>query len=128
MAEIKYTEEQVNELKKNKYVKSCTNKNVNFTLECKEKSVKLWNNWLSTKEIFEKLWFQEYITNSHIPASSLNRWRKNLDKWTVEYQKWRPKKEKIDFTNMTLEQENEYLKTKLAYYEELKKLVDWEYP
>ena len=44
--------------------------------------------------------------------------KNNLKTWKIEEKKWRPKKEKIDFDNMTLEQENEYLKAKLALYEE----------
>lgn len=124
MVWIKYTREQIEELLKNKYVKSCTNKNVNFTLECKEKALELWNKGIFTKDIFKQLWFPSYIWNSKIPTVSLNRWRKNNEKWNIELKKWRPKKEKIDFNNMTLEQENEYLKAKLVYYEEIKKYLD----
>lgn len=124
MRGINYTKEQMEELIKNKYIKSCTDKNVNFTLECKIESVKLWNKWFPTKEIFKKLWFPEYIINSDIPTSSLNRWRKNIKKWSIEEQKWRPKVEKIDFDNLTKDQYIEYLETKLAYYEEMKKYID----
>jgi hypothetical protein len=35
MAEIKYNTKQIEELLNNKYVKSCTNKNISFTKECK---------------------------------------------------------------------------------------------
>jgi len=41
MALIKYNDSQIEELKKNKYVKSVTNKNINFTLECKLEVLKL---------------------------------------------------------------------------------------
>ena len=119
MVSIKYTENQINDLRKNKYVKSCTNKNINFTQECKIKVLKLSNSWMFIKEIFEKLWFPKYIINSDIPSSSLKRWKNNQKKWNIEFKKWRPRIEKIDFDNMTLEQENEYLRTKLALYEEL---------
>lgn len=124
MRKINYTKEQRSELLNNKYVKSCTDKNVNFTLDCKIQAVSLWNKWLPTKEIFKKLWFPEYIINWDIPASSLNRWRKNIKKWNIEEQKWRPKLEKIDFDNLTKDQYIEYLETKLAYYEEMKKYID----
>jgi len=40
MAEIKYTNEQIAELLKNKYVKNCTNKNITFTKEFKLESIK----------------------------------------------------------------------------------------
>jgi hypothetical protein len=75
--------------------------------------------WIYFRDIFKKLWFQEYIYNKEIVKNTVKRWRKNKSEWKIESKKWRPKKEKIDFDNMTLEQENEYLKAKLALYEEL---------
>ena len=117
---IKYSNEQISELLKTKYVLNCTQKYIIFTKECKNKSLKLLRQNFSTKEIFEKLWFPEYIINSKIPAKSLNRWKKTLrENWIIELKKWRPKKEKIDFNNMTKHQELEYLRTKLALYEEI---------
>lgn len=116
---IKYNETQIEELKKNKYVKSVTNKNINFTLECKLEVVKLSKRWMFYKDIFKKLWFPEYVINSNIPQECNKRWKRNINKkWVIEERKWRTKKEKIDFDNMTLEQENEYLRAKLALYEE----------
>lgn len=119
MALIKYNETQIEELKKNKYVKSVTNKNINFTLECKLEVLRLSKKWIFYRDIFKKLWFPEYIVNSKIPERNYNRWKTKSKSWSIEDKKWRPKKEKIDFNNMTLEQENEYLRTKLALYEEL---------
>lgn len=118
MALIKYNETQIDELKKNKYVKNATNKNINFTLECKLEVLKLSNKWMFYRDIFKKLWFPEYILNSKIPERSYNRWKTKSKNWNIEDKKWRPKKEKVDFDNMTLEQENEYLRAKLALYEE----------
>lgn len=124
MAEVKYNSEQIAELLANKYVKSCTSKNISFTKECKIEVIKQWKKWIFYREIFKNLWFPEYIINSKIPERSYNRWKRNNKKWEIEMKKWRPKKEKIDFNNMTLEQENEYLKAKLAYYQEIKKYLD----
>lgn len=119
MALIKYNETQIKDLKKNKYVKSITNKNINFTLECKIEVLRLSKRWIFYKDIFKKLWFPEYIVHSKIPERSHNRWKNKSKEWEIESKKWRPKVGKIDFNNMTLEQENEYLKAKLALYEEL---------
>lgn len=124
MAEVKYNSEQIGELLGNRYVKSCTSKNISFTKECKIEVIKQWKKWIFYREIFKNLWFPEYIINSKIPERSYNRWKRNNEKWEIEMKKWRPKKEKIDFNNMTLEQENEYLKAKLAYYQEIKKYLD----
>lgn len=128
MALIKYNETQIEELKKNKYVKNVTNKNITFSLECKLEVLKLSKKWIFYRDIFSKLWFPEYIVNSKIPERSYNRWKNKSKKWNIEDKKWRQKVEKIDFDNMTLEQENEYLKAKLALYEELEKHIKWWYP
>ena len=124
MAEIKYNQDQINELKTIKYVKNVTNKNITFTTEFKYELIKLSKRWLFYKNIFKKLWFPEYIINSKIPERSYHRWNNKSKKWLLEDKKWRPKKENIDFGNMTLEQENEYLKAKIAYYEEMMKYIE----
>ena len=124
MAEIKYNQDQINELKTIKYVKNVTNKNITFTTEFKYELIKLSKRWLFYKNIFKKLWFPEYIINSKIPERSYHRWNNKSKKWLLEDKKWRSKKENIDFGNMTLEQENEYLKTKIAYYEEMMKYIE----
>lgn len=128
MAEIKYNEAQISELNLNKYVKSCTNKNINFTTEFKLEVLKLSKKWMYYKNIFRKLWFPDYVVNSNIPQYCYHRWKKKSKNWNIEDKKWRPKVEKIDFENMTLEQENEYLRTKLALYEELAKHIKSWYP
>ncbi|MDD3120612.1 MAG: hypothetical protein PHF46_04340 [Candidatus Gracilibacteria bacterium] len=119
MAGIKYTGVQMEELKKNKYVKNVTNKNITFNLECKLEVVKLSKKGMFYRDIFKKLGFPEYIIKSKIPERSYNRWKTKNKNGNIEDKKGRPKKEKIDFNNMTLEQENEYLRAKLALYEEL---------
>jgi hypothetical protein len=89
------------------------------------KALKLSNKHMLSKEIFEKLWFPEYVIHSDIPKSSISRWKRNIKKkWVIEEKKWRPITEKIDFDNMTLEQENEYLRAKLAFYEEIKEYIN----
>ncbi|MDD3119780.1 MAG: hypothetical protein PHF46_00005, partial [Candidatus Gracilibacteria bacterium] len=61
-----------------------------------------------------------YIINSEIPKNAIARWEKNInEKGQIENKKGRAKLEKIDFDNITLEQENEYLRAKLVLYEEL---------
>ena len=103
MAEIKYNQDQINELKTIKYVKNVTNKNITFTTEFKYELLKLSKKWLFYKEIFKKLWFPEYIINSKIPQRSFHRWNYKNNNWLIEDKKWRPKVEKIDFNNLTKE-------------------------
>ena len=119
MSGIKYNEIQIAELKQNKYVKNVTQRQIIFTKACKEEVLRLTKQWLFYTEIFEKLGFPEYVLNSKIPQRNFHRWNNKQKNWSIEDKKWRPKKEKIDFNNMTLEQENEYLRAKLALYEAL---------
>jgi hypothetical protein len=52
MTKIKYTKEQIQELKSNLNVKNATSKHVIFTKEFKFKAVKLAKKSFSAKEIF----------------------------------------------------------------------------
>jgi len=129
MTTIKYTKEQIKELKLNQNVKNATSKHIIFTKEFKIKAVKLAKEYITAKEIFKQFWFPEYIINSNIPSQSLARWKNNINnKWLIEEKKWRPKKEIIDFDKMTLEEQNEYLKTENIYLKELHKQIYWNYP
>lgn len=129
MTEAKYTKEQIKELNLNKNVSNCTNKHIIFTKEFKIKAVKLAKKYISTKEIFKKYWFPEYVINSDTPKNSLNRWKRNINiKWTIEVNKWRKKKERLDILKMTKDEYIEYLEAKLAIVEELKKIDFWGYP
>jgi len=129
MTIIKYTEEQIKELKTNSSVKNATSKHIVFTKEFKLQAFKLAEKYISAKEIFNQFWFPEYVINSDIPSNSLARWKKLAKKWIVEETKWRPKKEEnIDFSKMSLEEQNEYLKIENLYLKELHKQIYWEYP
>jgi len=129
MAEIKYNNEQIKELENIKYVKSCTNKNINFTKEFKTKVLEIDKQWLFYREIFKLLWFPEYIFNSRIPKLSLDRWKLNINKkWVIEDNKWRKKKEYFDVSKMSKDEYIEYLEAKLALTEELKRLENRNYP
>jgi len=128
MTEVKYTNEQIKELKSNQYVKNCTNRHIVFTKEFKFKAIELSKKYISTKEIFKQFWFPEYIINSNIPKNSISRWKRNIKiKWIIEEDKWR-KKKSLDISKMSKDEELEYLRHKVVYLEELKKLMDKNYP
>jgi hypothetical protein len=84
------------------------------------------------RDIFKKFWFPEYIINSKIPEKSLKNWRYIAKhKWIESLKntkKWRKKKEIMDFSKMSLKEQNEYLKTENLYLKELHKQIYWEYP
>lgn len=132
MSKITYTQSQINEIETNKYVEKCTTKQIRFTNEFKIELLKLADKWIFYREIFKILWFPEYVVNSKVPWISYTRW-KNIKKskwliWLIWAKKWRPTKEKIDISKMSLEEQNEYFKTKVAYLEELHKTAYWNYP
>lgn len=127
MALIKYNETQIEDLKKNKYVKSITNKNINFSLECKLEALRLSNKWIYFRDIFKKLWFPEYIINSDIPKKAIDRWKRNKNKWELEKQKWRPRKEKIDTSKMTKDEYIKHLEMEVEILKEFKKYLT-DYP
>ncbi len=132
MTQIKYISSQINELLQNKYVKNATKKHVVFTKECKLEAVKLYESWLTWKEVFQKLCFPEYIVNSDIPKNSLWRWKNNIKKWNIEFKKWRKiwfkASNKITLDNLSDKEKIEYLKTEVAYLRELYKEKHWFYP
>lgn len=132
MSKIIYTESQIKEIELNKYVEKCTIKQIRFTDKFKIELLKLADKWLFYREIFDTLWFPEYVTKSNVPWRTYTRY-KNIKKtnwllWLIWTKKWRPLKEKIDINKMTLEEKNIYLETENAYLKELHKTAYWHYP
>ena len=134
MREIKYNNEQITELLNNKYVKSCTPKNISFTKEWKIEAVKLWKQWLTAKEIFKKQGFPNYILKSEIPSKSINRWNRlsSENYWIVEFKKWRKNwfkwNKNIKINKLNDKEKIEFLETEVAYLKELYKEKHWFYP
>lgn len=132
MSKQTYTEAQIQELLSNKYVKKCTKSYITFTKECKYEVLKLSKNRYFYRDIFAKLWFPEYITYSQVPRNALKRWQKIVrEKWfrqIEESKKWRKIKEKIDISQMSKEEYINYLEAKVAYLEELDKVIPWKSP
>jgi len=129
MIKIKYNKEQIKELKSNSNVKNCTQKHIVFTKKFKIKVIELSKQYISPKEIFKQFWFPEYVIFSRIPSLSVDRWKRNINKkWIIEENKWRKNKEIIDFDKMSLKEQNEYLKTKVLFLEELNNLLKSDYP
>jgi len=110
---------------------------ITFTKECKIESIRLWNNWFSTKEIFKKFNFPEYILDSQIPKNSVCRWNKQYIKywknafWIVS-KRWRKLgfkgKNKLDINKLTDKEIIEYYKTENAYLREIFKEKHGFYP
>ena len=101
MSKKRYTDEQIKELKANKYVMSCTEKSIQFTDEFRKIAMEL-DGKEFPRAIFKKCWFPDYVVNSIIPEKSFNRRRKSMrEKWEIWLidnrwrNWWKPRKNKI---------------------------------
>ncbi len=132
MAKIKYTAEQIKELKKNKYVKDCTEKYITFTDEFKMKVLKWVDKWEYHRQIFYDCGFPDYIWATDLVPRIVGNWKYKMKtkwlEWIIWTKKWRKKWEKIDISKMTKEEEITYLKTKVDYLNELYKQAHGHYP
>lgn len=145
---MKYTEEQLKELKlNNKYIKDIKNNRIYYTSKFKEEYDKMIKKWIHYKQIYELLWFPEYIINSTIPKESYKTWKKknkklNNTNWNIKI-KQNKKNENIniklekqkksldmknaDLDNMTDKEKKEYieyLETQVAYLKELNEYIN----
>ena len=129
MSKKRYTDEQIKELKANKYVMNCTEKSIQFTDEFRKIAMEL-DGKEFPRAIFKKCWFPDYIVNSIIPEKSFNRRRKSMrEKWEIWLidnrwcNWWKPRKNKIKKKSWeTIEvskEEREYMQAELAVYKEL---------
>lgn len=134
MSKKMYTDEQVRELKENKYIRNCSNIYLSFTNEAKVKAIALWNSGLNSNEVFRALELPEYIIKSKIPTKSMVRWRRIvLEKWINVLslsQKWWKKGAKTnkcdtDIKKLTKDQRINYLETKIAYLEQANNVLEW---
>jgi hypothetical protein len=96
----------------------------------KIEALKLDSQWVYFKDIFNYLWFPNFIIDSSIPKQSLKNWRSKVKSkwfaWLVNTKKWRKDKDKIDFDNLTKDEEISYLRAKVAYLEEIAKIkMQW---
>ena len=132
MAQLKYSEDQILELKQNKYVKNCTSKYLSFTDEFKIKALELDKRCFFSKEIFQEFWFPEYVINTKLPKNTIAtlRFKEKIQwiQWVRSSKKWRKKHKEIDFENMSKDEKIEYLEAENDYLKELYKLKHWKYP
>lgn len=129
MSKKRYTDEQIKELKANKYVMNCTEKSIQFTDEFRKIAMEL-DGKEFPRAIFKKCWFPDYVVNSLIPEKSFNRRRKSMrEKWEIWLINnrwcnwWKPRKNKIKKKSWEIievsKEEREYMQAELAVYKEL---------
>lgn len=130
MTKIKYTLEQIKELKQNPAIENCTDLNVMYSVDTKIKWVELWRSWLCAKDVFKKLGIPDYIIHSRIPARNLGKWEKIMNnKWIRGFthsKRWRKKWSTIiRMESLSQDKLIEFLKAKVAYLEEENKVLMW---
>ena len=129
MSKKRYTDEQIKELKANKYVMNCTEKSIQFTDEFRKIAMEL-DGKEFPRAIFKKCWFPDYVVNSKIPEKSFNRRRKSMrEKWEIWLidnrwcNWWKSRKNKIKKKSWEIievsKEEREYMQAELAVYKEL---------
>lgn len=129
MSKKKYTDEQIKELKANKYVMNCTEKSIQFTDEFRKIAMEL-DGKEFPRVVFKKYWFPDYVVNSKTPEQAFERRRKSIRKkweiWLID-NRWRKwwKSNKNKFVKKSWEtveipkEEREYMQAELAVYKEL---------
>lgn len=132
MAKIKYTREQIKELKENKYVKDCSEKYLTFTDEFKMKVLKWVEKWKYHRQIFYDCGFLDYVWATDLVPRIVGNWKYKMKnkwlEWIIGTKKWRKKGEKVDISKMTKEELITYYKAENAYLKELYKQAHWHYP
>lgn len=98
MTKVPYTPEQIQILQSNQYVKSCSEKYITFTDNCRITALKLDDQKWYHKDIFRYLWFPDFIIDSETPRYALKDWRRRVrDRWAagiIGSKKERKKKER----------------------------------
>jgi len=95
-------------------------------------AIDLSKRWFSPREIFIEFEFPEYVIYSDVPKNSLKRWRFIVKKKGITYfneaKKWRKNKNTIDPSKMDKDEYIKYLETKVAYFDEINKILNNTYP
>ena len=110
----KLTEEQIERMKKSKYVVSANENQVVFTDEFKQLVLQEWKSGVGPKEIFDKYDIGYAILDGCRVRNNLDRWQKQesrLEGFQRIKGSGRPKKPTFN----SVEEENEYLKNQLEY-------------
>lgn len=135
MSKKYFTEEEINELKKNPYVKNVTEKGITYTQEFREEYAKMLLNGKHTSEIFYTLGFDTKVLGEERIYSTTQRIRKMIKKGegfedTRRGNSGRKLERELSLEeqlnvlkhkNLILEQENSFLK-KMIF---LKKKENW---
>ena len=111
---IKLTEEQVERLKKSKYVVSVNENQVVFSEEFKRLALQEWKSGVGPKQIFDKNDIGYTTLGKNRVKSNLARWKKQESRFEG-FQKVKGSGRPKNPTFNSVEEENKYLKDQLEY-------------
>ncbi len=75
-----FTEEQIDDLLRNKNIKRCSERSITFSTDFKTNAVKLYEQGLTSTEIFRQAGFDLNMTGRDTPKDCLRRWNKIVRK------------------------------------------------
>jgi len=122
MIKSKFTEEQITELRSNKYVIKCSDKSITYSKEFKLLAVKQYLEGKSGSQIFREAGFDLKAIGRETPKGSLKNWNKlvkakGLGSLETE-NRGKSCGARPTMNGLTTEQRIEYLEAKVAYLKE----------
>ena len=79
MSKRRFTEAQIRELSKNKYVTKCSAKSITYATEFKVLAVNQYYEGRGAVPIFKEAGLDPALIGEHVPIASLTRWRKTYN-------------------------------------------------
>ncbi len=79
-----FTQEQIKDLLNNKNVESCSDKSITFTTVFKKCAIKLYEQGLTSREIFQQAEFNLDVIGKNHPKECLKRWRRIVKRKGIE--------------------------------------------
>lgn len=125
-----FTREQIEEFLKNKNIKKCSEKSITYSKNFKMTAIKLYDQGLTSTEIFRQAGFDLNVIGKDKPKECLLRWNKIIKKKGVEglnesrgrNSRGRPKTKNLSIKDKIkrLETENAYLKAENDFLAKLR--------
>ena len=125
---ILYTQQELDKLRKHRYVQHCTSKRIYYTPAFKKQAVMQYQQGISPVDTFNTAGFRFMNFNAAYVHGIAKNWAAKVHKHygnlkTLEEKLGRRKKPK-DITSMSIEEQNAYLKAENAYLKKLQSLIE----
>jgi transposase-like protein len=113
-----FSSEEIETLLGNENVSKCSDRSISFSKEFKLRALEQYNEGMSSSEVFKRAGFDLNLIGKDLPSECLRRWRKvfalkGINGLIEEARGKGGGRPKTKYK--TIEEENEYLKVKIAY-------------